>query len=541
MKTIPANFATPQTVKKTFRLARLSRWVAVIGLLSVLLLVRGQGLNIARSSEIAASVEQSQEAERADRKPDGTDTKAVAAAGSEKSDQADETMPYVRAVKISSRPQERRSGYGIGDEVSVAVTFSEPVEVTGTPLVGLWVGKDAQQAIYESGADTSKLVFAYSVAEGDEDADGLGIEPNSLSLDGGTIRGKSGNEAVLDHEELGDDPDHKVDGIRPALAAGKEASVKKDTLMLTFVEALDGLLTPEAERFTVKVEGKRRDISRIVVGGRTVRLSLASAVKAGEPVTVSYTAEVESEAQPVRDTAGNGASGFTEQAVTNRTGTGGDRAGGTLPLRTVRQIEALLAKKAERTPSQRKVSSRILDALPEPGEQAPARSRREAAETDAPEGLVTVDIRANVTPDVLSRIRALGGIVLNSVPKYRAIRAQLPPGAVEPLARMDDVQTIQPGDMARTRGQTSPVPAVVRADVPDTPVTRKDDTSGGDTAHRANVARRTHSVTGAGIGIGVISNGVRTLAERQKSGDLPPQVNVLPGARGSRRRGHGNA
>ena len=359
-------------------------------------------------------MEQSQEVEKVDRKPDGTATKALAAAGSERRDQANEKMPYVRTVKISSSPQERRSAYGIGDEVSVAVTFSDPVQVTGTPLVGLQVGKDAKQAIYESGADTSRLVFAYFVAEGDEDADGLGIEPNSLSLDGGTIRGESGKDAVLDHEELEDDPGHKVDGIRPALAAGKEASVKRDTLMLTFAEALDGFLTLEAERFTVKVEGNRRDVSRIVVGGSTVRLNLASAVKAGESVTVSYTVDVESEAQPLRDTAGNGASGFTEQAVTNRTGTGGDRAGGTLPLRTVRQIEALLAKKAERTPSRRKVSSRLLDAVPEPGEQAPAGARGEVAEADALEGLVTVDIRANVTPDVLSRIRALGGIVVNS-------------------------------------------------------------------------------------------------------------------------------
>ena len=41
-----------------------------------------------------------------------------------------------------------------------------------------------------------------------------------------------------------------------------------------------------------------------------------------------------------------------EQAVSNRTGNSGDRAGGALPLRAVRQIEALLAEKAQRTPLQ---------------------------------------------------------------------------------------------------------------------------------------------------------------------------------------------
>ena len=65
-------------------------------------------------------------------------------------------------------------------------------------------------------------------------------------------------------------------------------------------------------------------------------------------------------------------------------------------------------------------------------------------------------------------------------------------------------------------------------------MTRKDDTSAGyDVAHRANSARTNHhSIDGTGIGIGVISNGVRSLAERQASGDLPARVTVLPGQAG---------
>ena len=583
-------------LQKATRPARHSGVVTLLVLVSALLLVSGQGLDNARSSEITASVERNLEvkeaaatlppsrvraqsdgpshptddesfapqapkgsnreakaaglkpAQEADSKPDerskarpgrrivarpdGTETKSVAAAGSQRGDQAEEALPYVRAVEISSSPQGGRSGYGIGELVSVVVTFSEPVAVTGTPILGLRVGEDAKQAIYESGAASSKLVFTYSVIEGDEDTNGVGIEANSLSLDGGMIRGESGDAALLGHERLEDDPLHQADGIRPELAAGKEASVKKDTLLLTFAEALDGSLTPEAEDFRVEVEGKDQDVSEVVVGGSTVRLSLASAVKARESVTVSYAADTEAEAQPIRDAAGNGASGFTEQTVTNRTGNSGDRAGGTIPLRTVRQIEALLAKKAERTPSQRKVSSQLLNAGRETPERPTTAARKDTADTDAPEGLVTVDIRADVTPEVLSRIRALGGIVVNSVPRYRSIRAQLPPAAVEPLAKLDAIQTIRPGDKARTRGQTSALPPVARADGPGTPVTRKDDTSAGDVAHRASSARRTHGVTGSGIGIGVISNGVRTLADRQASGDLPARVNILPGQEG---------
>ena len=122
-----------------------------------------------------------------------------------------------------------------------------------------------------------------------------------------------------------------------------------------------------------------------------------------------------------------------------------------------------------------------------------------------------VDIRADVTPTVLKRLRDLGGTVINSVPKYRAIRAQLPLASVARLAALDLVQSIRPADQA---------------------VTRKDDTSEGDVAHRANLARRTHGVDGTGIGIGVLSNGVRSLAGRQASGDLPARVTVLPGQAG---------
>ena len=124
---------------------------------------------------------------------------------------------------------------------------------------------------------------------------------------------------------------------------------------------------------------------------------------------------------------------------------------------------------------------------------------------------VTVDIRADVTPEVLGRIRALGGTVINSVPKYRAIRAQLPLVAVQPLAALSAVQSIRPADEAVTHKNTSE----------------------GDAAHLVNTARTTHGVTGSGIGIGVLSNGVATLAARQASGDLPAQVAVLPGQEGS--------
>ena len=111
-----------------------------------------------------------------------------------------------------------------------------------------------------------------------------------------------------------------------------------------------------------------------------------------------------------------------------------------------RQIESRLEAKAQRTLAQRKVSSQLLDA------RRADVARRQAQGAEAADELVTVDIRTDVTPEVLARIRDLGGTVINSVGRYRAIRARLPLAAVEPLAELDAIQSIRAADEAATPG-----------------------------------------------------------------------------------------
>ena len=204
-----------------------------------------------------------------------------------------------------------------------------------------------------------------------------------------------------------------------------------------------------------------------------------------------------------------------------------------------RGIADLLAAKSRRSPAQRKVGSRLLELA---AAQAPRRSVRMSAQDAAPvvepaergraaDGRMLVDIRADATPAVLARIRELGGSVVDSVPAYRSVRALLPVASVERLAAMDAVRSIRPADEASTAGQ-APAASSAAVGMRDRAVTRKDNTTAGDIAHRADVARTTHGVDGAGIGIGVMSDGVRSLAERQASGDLPAPVTVLPGQKG---------
>ncbi len=182
------------------------------------------------------------------------------------------------------------------------------------------------------------------------------------------------------------------------------------------------------------------------------------------------------------------------------------------------QIAALLAAKATRTPAQRKIGSDLL-------------TRAAPAAAGPGDVRVLVDIRADVTPAVLARIRALGGTVVNSVPRYRAIRARLPLAGLEPLAERADVQWIRAADQPRIRAQQPALAA--RASDPAAPfASHKVDTSEGDAAHRASAARSTHGVDGTGIAVGVISDGVETLAAQQATGDLPAHVTILPGQEG---------
>jgi hypothetical protein len=178
------------------------------------------------------------------------------------------------------------------------------------------------------------------------------------------------------------------------------------------------------------------------------------------------------------------------------------------------QIAALVTEKATRTPAQRKISSRLLFASrmrrglpPVPG----VPTLRTSVEV-APDGTTLVDLRAEVTERVLRQIEELGGVVESSHPRYRTVRARVPIDQLEAVAALGEVSGIRPADRA---------------------ITRKIDVTEGDHAHRADQVRGSCAVDGTSVSIGVLSDGVDSLASLQASGDLPPTVTVVPGQAGS--------
>ena len=91
-----------------------------------------------------------------------------------------------------------------GETVRVALAFSEAVEVDtsgGTPSVGIELGGTAaRSATYQSGSGTVELVFDYTLVGGDGSHSFMAVTPDSLALNGGTIRStETETDAQLAH------------------------------------------------------------------------------------------------------------------------------------------------------------------------------------------------------------------------------------------------------------------------------------------------------------------------------------------------------
>ena len=116
-------------------------------------------------------------------------------------------------------------------------------------------------------------------------------------------------------------PSQEVNAIPRETTPPAVASAAADgaELTITFNEALDTDMTPHTSAFAVTVAGDVRGVQAVTVSGSAVTLTLATAVAAGEAVTVDYTAPADGSASRLQDLAGNAAASFSGQAVTHDT------------------------------------------------------------------------------------------------------------------------------------------------------------------------------------------------------------------------------
>ncbi len=237
----------------------------------------------------------------------------------------DTTAPTVSGAPSVTSAAGSDNTYAIGDTISVKVTFSENVTVTGTPQLEIAVGANNRQANYASGSGTTALTFSYTVVAGDADSDGIAVTANKLTLNSGTIQDAAGNNATLTHTALAAQSSHKVDGVAPTFDS---ATVNGTSLVITFSESMNTAATarPVSSVFRVTATpsgGAARNIdgsnTAVTVNGAAVTVTLSSAVVHGETVTVAYRGIALAAQKKVQDLAGNNLADFAGGAVTNTT------------------------------------------------------------------------------------------------------------------------------------------------------------------------------------------------------------------------------
>ena len=138
--------------------------------------------------------------------------------------------------------------------------------------------------------------------------------------DDNAIQDRAGNDAAtLENEPVPNDSQAQ-DNRAPRF---ERAAMSSDGLSITLVydEALDDAAGPAASDFAVEVDEESVDLSTssaVTVSGRTVVLRLASAVRALQGVTVTYTDPTSGDdTNAIQDAAGNDAVDLTDHKVTN--------------------------------------------------------------------------------------------------------------------------------------------------------------------------------------------------------------------------------
>ena len=122
-------------------------------------------------------------------------------------------------VQVTSAPQAASDTYGLGEAITLTVSFDKAVTVDttgGMPRIQFRLGppRTDRWAEYSGGSGNTALTFTYEVQSGDMDSNGILLPRNKLQLQSGTIRDAATNtaDAILSYARAGLQSGHKVDG-----------------------------------------------------------------------------------------------------------------------------------------------------------------------------------------------------------------------------------------------------------------------------------------------------------------------------------------
>ena len=133
-------------------------------------------------------------------------------------DQFNWTFDDVAPTVTSVTSTKANGTYSIDEVIAITITFSEAVNVTGTPQITLETGGTDAVVDYSSGTGTNTLTFNYTVVAGHTSLDLNYVATNPLALNSGTIKDAALNVATL---------------TLPAIGAAGSLAVNKDIVIDT--------------------------------------------------------------------------------------------------------------------------------------------------------------------------------------------------------------------------------------------------------------------------------------------------------------------
>jgi surface protein len=208
------------------------------------------------------------------------------------------TAPQVTQVTSSSSD----GSYGAGQSISIQVSFSDTVIVTGTPLLALETGATDAAAEYAGGTGTNTLTFTYTVATGHASADLDYLSTTALINNGGTIKNSSGNAANLalpapgGTSSLGGSKSIVIEALAPTLTFSSVAAGNPGTTLTPTILGVSS----EPSNITLYLDSSCAGAAASAVTASTVfeasGIVLTTNVSANAATTIYYKAV---------DTAGN--------------------------------------------------------------------------------------------------------------------------------------------------------------------------------------------------------------------------------------------
>ena len=174
-------------------------------------------------------------------------------------------IPGIGPTVTNVSSSDANGAYGVGNTITISLTFSTAVTVTGTPQLELETGTSDRVATYHSGTGSNTLLFNYIIQSGDTSADLGYTSSTALSLNGGSIKASQGaaNNGYLTLSSPGD---------ATSLSANKNLAV--DTTAPTTTVNINSVISDSGISSTDFITSDNN--------GLTVNATLSTALVAGE-------------------------------------------------------------------------------------------------------------------------------------------------------------------------------------------------------------------------------------------------------------------